>query len=86
MTNVTGFTAKNKKHISYPNLPSAMRPVLHSDDIYYIKTILNIWVILRFSYNICICLISDKLHAIFQKFFKVKQDSGLASKNNSNAV
>ena len=33
MTNVTGFTAKNKKHISYPNLPSAMRPVLHSDDL-----------------------------------------------------
>ena len=31
MTNVTGFTAKNKKHISYPNLPSAMRSVLHSD-------------------------------------------------------
>jgi hypothetical protein len=33
MTEVAGFTSKNKQHISYPNLPSAMRPVLHSDDL-----------------------------------------------------
>lgn len=33
ITEVAGFTSKNKKHISYPNLPSAIRPVLHSDDI-----------------------------------------------------
>ena len=31
--NISGFSAKTKSAISYPNLPSAMRPVLHSDDL-----------------------------------------------------
>jgi hypothetical protein len=30
---VEGYSAKNKKGIVYPNLPSAMRSVLHSDDL-----------------------------------------------------
>ena len=33
LTEATGFSAKNKNHINYPNLPSAMRPVLQSDDL-----------------------------------------------------
>lgn len=33
MTNITGFNKKTKKNIVYPNLPSAIRPVEHSDDI-----------------------------------------------------
>ena len=33
MTNVQGFSKKNKKKIEYPNLPSAMRPVPHSDEV-----------------------------------------------------
>jgi hypothetical protein len=28
-----GFSTKNKKEITYPNLPSAIRPVLHGPDI-----------------------------------------------------
>ena len=33
MTLVKGFNGKNKKSITYPNLPSAIRPIAHSDDI-----------------------------------------------------
>lgn len=33
MTNVIGFNRKTKHKIEYPNLPSAIRPVMHSDDI-----------------------------------------------------
>ena len=33
MTSVKGFNGKNKKSITYPNLPSAIRPIAHSDDI-----------------------------------------------------
>ncbi|XP_076307323.1 uncharacterized protein LOC143223336 isoform X2 [Tachypleus tridentatus] len=33
LTNVSGFTAKNKKSIEYPNLPSVMRPVLYDDSL-----------------------------------------------------
>ena len=33
LTNISGFSAKSKKHITYPDLPSAMRPVPHSDDL-----------------------------------------------------
>ncbi|XP_076324370.1 uncharacterized protein LOC143232621 [Tachypleus tridentatus] len=33
LTNVSGFSAKNKKSIEYPNLPSAMRPVPHDDSL-----------------------------------------------------
>ena len=32
-TNITGFNASSRKKIKYPNLRSAMRPVLHSDDL-----------------------------------------------------
>ena len=31
LTKVKGFSAKNRKHVAYPNLDSAIRPVLHSD-------------------------------------------------------
>ena len=31
--NVSGFNAKNKHHIPYPNLPSAIRPVPHLPDV-----------------------------------------------------
>ena len=31
--NVSGFTMKNKHNIQYPNLPSAIRPVLHGPDV-----------------------------------------------------
>jgi hypothetical protein len=30
---VEGYSAKNKKDIVYPNLPSAMRQVPHNDDL-----------------------------------------------------
>jgi hypothetical protein len=30
---VTGFSAKNKDKIMYPNLNSAMRPILHDDNL-----------------------------------------------------
>jgi len=33
ITNVQGFSKKNKNKIKYPNLPSAMRPVPHSDEV-----------------------------------------------------
>lgn len=33
MTNVTGFSSKNKNKIVYPNIPSAMRPVPHGEDL-----------------------------------------------------
>ncbi|KAL7630739.1 UNVERIFIED_CONTAM: hypothetical protein RMT77_002529 [Armadillidium vulgare] len=31
--NIAGFNASNRKKIKYPNLPSAVRPVFHSDDL-----------------------------------------------------
>lgn len=33
LTNVEGYNLKNKKEISYPNLPSAIRPVNHGPDV-----------------------------------------------------
>ena len=33
LTDIAGDTAKTKKHIVYPNLQSAMRPVKHSDEL-----------------------------------------------------
>ena len=33
MTNVSGFSSKNKGSIVYPNVPSAMRPVFRGDDL-----------------------------------------------------
>lgn len=33
IVNVAGFSSKNKSKINYPNIPSAMRPVPHSDSI-----------------------------------------------------
>jgi hypothetical protein len=33
ITNTSGFTSKNKQNIEYPNLPSALRPVPHSEDV-----------------------------------------------------
>lgn len=33
LTSVSGFSAKNKKSIEYPNLLSAMRPVPHDDSL-----------------------------------------------------
>ncbi|XP_042233503.1 uncharacterized protein LOC121873827 [Homarus americanus] len=33
MTKVAGFNKKTKDHIIYPDIPSAIRPVSHSDDI-----------------------------------------------------
>ena len=33
LTNVSGFSAKNKSNIVYLNVPSAMRPVAHGDDL-----------------------------------------------------
>lgn len=33
ITNVQGFSKKNKHNIEYPNLPSAMRPVPHGDEV-----------------------------------------------------
>ena len=37
LTNVSGFSAKNKKSIEYPNLPSAMRPVPHDESLPFPK-------------------------------------------------
>ena len=31
--NVKGFNKKNKQHLEYPNIPSAIRPIPHSDEI-----------------------------------------------------
>ena len=33
LTNVSGFSAKNKSNIVYPNVPLAIRPVAHGDDL-----------------------------------------------------
>lgn len=33
LTNTTGITSKSKHTLKYPNIPSAIRPVLHSDDL-----------------------------------------------------
>ncbi|KAI6653956.1 hypothetical protein LOD99_3132 [Oopsacas minuta] len=33
MTSIKGFNGKNEKSITYPNHPSAIRPIAHSDDI-----------------------------------------------------
>ena len=33
LVNVAGFSSKNKSKIIYPNIPSSMRPVPHSDSI-----------------------------------------------------
>ena len=33
LTKISGFTAKSKHAINYPNLPSAIRPVLHDDTV-----------------------------------------------------
>jgi hypothetical protein len=33
MCKLKGFNTKNKKEITYPNLPSAIRPVPHGPDI-----------------------------------------------------
>lgn len=33
LTKITGFNAKNKNRIIYPDLPSAIRPVPHSDEL-----------------------------------------------------
>ena len=33
LVNTQGFNAKNKSKIEYPNLPSAIRPVAHCDEI-----------------------------------------------------
>ena len=33
MTNVKGIKKKNKNKIQYPDIPSAIRPVPHSDDL-----------------------------------------------------
>ena len=33
LVNISGFSAKTKFAITYPNLPSAIRPVPHSDDV-----------------------------------------------------
>lgn len=33
MTKIQGFSKKSKQNIEYPNLPSALRPVPHSDDV-----------------------------------------------------
>ena len=33
MTKISGFSTKNKQNIEYPNLPSALRPVPHSEDV-----------------------------------------------------
>src|SRR5215469_15139473 len=33
LTNISGFSGKNKHKIKYPDLPSAIRPVPHSDEL-----------------------------------------------------
>jgi len=33
LTNVTGITSKSKHTVQYPDLPSAMRPVPHSEEL-----------------------------------------------------
>jgi hypothetical protein len=35
MCSLKGFNTKNKKEITYPNLPSAIRPVPHGPDIFF---------------------------------------------------
>jgi hypothetical protein len=32
-TNITGFTSKSKHTVKYPDLPSAMRPFPHSEEL-----------------------------------------------------
>lgn len=33
LVNVKGFNKKNKQHLQYPSIPSAIRPVAHSEEI-----------------------------------------------------
>ena len=33
LVNVKGFNKKNKQHLQYPNIDSAMRPIPHSDKV-----------------------------------------------------
>ena len=33
LVNVKGFNKKNKQHLQYPNIHSAMRPIPHSDEV-----------------------------------------------------
>ena len=33
LTNIKGITSKTKYTVTYPNLTSAMRPVLHSEEL-----------------------------------------------------
>ena len=33
LTQIQGYSQKTKKNIAYPNLPSAIRPVLHSSEL-----------------------------------------------------
>ena len=33
LVNVRGFNKKNKQHLQYPNIHSAMRPIPHSDEV-----------------------------------------------------
>ena len=35
LTNITGITSKSKNTVKYPDLPSAMRPVPHSEELWY---------------------------------------------------
>ena len=35
LVNVKGFNKKNKQHLQYPNIHSAMRPIPHGDKILY---------------------------------------------------
>lgn len=41
MTNVKGMNKKNKNKIKYPDIPSAIRPVPHSDDRPFLSHLFN---------------------------------------------
>jgi len=42
MTNVSGFNSKNKVSIVYPNVSSAMKPILHGEDLPIARPLVSI--------------------------------------------
>jgi hypothetical protein len=42
LTNITGISSKSKHTVKYPDLPSAMRPGLHSEEFSVPKTLENL--------------------------------------------
>ena len=41
LCNLAGYNKKNKKDIEYPNLRSAIRPILHGPDVHYLSCVIK---------------------------------------------